>query len=131
MTFIMILILGILLLILAFILDRWDKNAQKRCSVRITAVVCGYMESTTTNDNDTTSTVYTPVYEFNYNGQIYKTYRNVYSQSQRYPYGHRVDIFINPDNPDDNYIPGSSGSMLRIGLIIGGVFIIIYAFSKL
>ena len=75
----------------------------------------------------TYSTVYTPVYSYNVDGQLYTTHSNTYSSNIRYRRGQTIQIFCDPDDPETFYAPNDTTNTILTVVFcgLGGLFAII------
>ncbi|MBO5163191.1 MAG: DUF3592 domain-containing protein [Ruminococcus sp.] len=70
---------------------------------------------------------YSPVFQFEYNGEEYTVRSNTSSSSPAYQVGENVELKIDPDDPNDFYAP-SDRTFSLIGIIfsiVGGIFLIL------
>ena len=94
------------------------------------ALTSGYTEEVsalitdcTAHDDDGT-TMYSAVYEFEYDGKTY-TVTSSTSTSWEPKIGDTVELKINPDDPNKTYEPKVGNIIVRIFCIVGCVFIAI------
>ena len=73
-------------------------------NVSVTAVISENREHLS-NSDDSSSTVYTPVYEYEYNGKTYNVEGSVSSGNKKYEVGEKVDIRISEGEPGKMYDP--------------------------
>ena len=73
-------------------------------NVSVTAVISENREHLS-NSEDSSSMVYTPVYEYEYNGKTYNVEGSVSSGSKKYEVGENVDIRISEGEPGKMYDP--------------------------
>ena len=73
-------------------------------NVSVTAVISENREHLS-NSDDSSSMVYTPVYEYEYNGKTYNVEGSVSSGSKKYEVGEKVDIRISEGEPGKMYDP--------------------------
>lgn len=73
-------------------------------NVSVTAVICENREHLSDSD-DGSSMVYTPVYEYEYNGKTYNVEGSVSSGIRKYEVGEKVDIRISESEPGKMYDP--------------------------
>jgi hypothetical protein len=105
-------VVGILLLGIA----GWvyhSKNQFEERAVPITGTLDSYTSYEDTDDG-TTTTMYTPVFIYEYSGKSYTRPGTVSSSSMDYEIGETVEILIDPDNPDDIQINSFSEKWLGI-----------------
>ena len=75
-------------------------------------------------DSVSYSTVYTPVYSYNVDGQLYTTHSNTYSSNVRYRRGQTIQIFCDPDDPETFYAPNDTTNTILTVVFcgLGGLF---------
>ena len=73
-------------------------------NVSVTAVISENREHLS-NSDDSSSMVYTPVYEYEYNGKTYNVEGSISSNSKKYEVGEKVDIRISEGEPGKMYDP--------------------------
>ncbi|WP_295069880.1 DUF3592 domain-containing protein [Ruminococcus sp.] len=73
-------------------------------NVSVTAVISENREHLS-NSDDSSSMVYTPVYEYEYNGKTYNVEGSVSSSNKKYEVGEKVDIRISEGEPGKMYDP--------------------------
>ncbi len=94
---------------------------KKRCTLHTRAVVTDVRTSNTTDNEGARVTIYTPVIDYQYRGDIYRmdTYR--YSNFRIPMAGDRLDIKIDPDDPKKFYLinrdRGSSFFLFMTGFL--------------
>lgn len=91
--------IGIILLAVALYLVYSHQQFEKKAIV-VTGKVVDYQSYISTDDNSST-TMYRPVFEYEYKGKTYTHESSGSSSSKGFEIGDPVDIFIDPDNPDD------------------------------
>ena len=77
---------------------------KNRCTLEVNAIISDILSKDERHENDdghvSYSTVYTPVYSYNVDGQLYTTHSNTYSSNIRYRRGQTIQIFCDPDDPE-------------------------------
>ena len=106
-------------LALMFVPNWLEKRANKKCSEKVTAEV---VDIKTVEASDG-STVYAPVYSYTYKEEVYAKALNRYSRSNIPVVGSKEEINVNPNNPEEIYVPASKASIMLI-LIFGFAFFI-------
>ena len=85
---------------------------KNRCTLEVNAIISDILSKDERHENDdghvTYSTVYTPVYSYNVDGQLYTTHSNTYSSNIRYRRGQTIQIFCDPDDPETFYAPNDT-----------------------
>lgn len=69
-------------------------------AVPVTGKVVDFDISYSTDDDGNTSTMYSGVFEYEYNGEMYRHTGEVASSSPDYDEGEEVEILIDPNNPN-------------------------------
>lgn len=103
---------------LALIFDTILKNKSKKekCTARVVAVVTELLKKC--NDN---STIYCPVYNFYYCGEHIDVCTNEYRNFDVPQVGQEVEILVNPDNPQEIFIPSKKAFAFII--VVGAAFV--------
>ena len=84
------------------------KQDTTQYNVSVTAVIAENIvrESDSSDDSDNKiGKVYTPVYEYEYNGKTYSVHGSVASSEKKYEEGDKVEILISDVNPGKMYDP--------------------------
>ncbi len=109
----------------------YANNMKNKCTLEVTAVVSDILSKEERHENDdgytTYTTVYTPVYTYYANGQMYTSHSNTYSSNSSYRRGQTVQLFCDPDDPITFYSPKDTTSTILTVVFcgIGGLFIVI------
>ncbi len=101
-------------------------SSEKRCTVAAEGVVIGY-EAEQHSDSKGSSTSYYPVIQYKYDNRVYEERSNVGGGRKDYADGTTLQIMINPENPYEFVIPGSSKpfTIASWAMIVIGAFVII------
>lgn len=71
---------------------------KNRCTLEVNAIISDILSKDERHENDdghvSYSTVYTPVYSYNVDGQLYTTHSNTYSSNIRYRRGQTIVLII-------------------------------------
>lgn len=98
-----------------------------RCSARTIGRITGVKEDKTTDDEGFHYYSYSPVYQYEVNGQIYSGSGGpTYKKEKKVPVGGSIPIFYNPNNPKEHQPKGGKKGLPVAGLVfmlIGAVFI--------
>lgn len=62
---------------------------------------CSGYDSYVSSSDGSTTTMYTPIFDYEYEGQSYTHYSETSSSSQSYDYDEIVEIYIDPNNPNE------------------------------
>ncbi len=104
---------------------------KNRCTHEVNAVVSDVLSKEERHENDdghvSYSTVYTPVYSYNVDGQFYTTHSNTYSSNSSYRRGQTIQIFCDPNDPETFYAPNDTTNTILTVVFsgLGGLFTII------
>ena len=100
----------------------------KRCSSRIVGRITGVHEDMETDDEGYHSYSYTPEYEYEVNGQIYHDYADrSYSNPDKIQIGCNIDVYYNPDKPEENQTKGGGKTLPLLGIAVmflGAIYIV-------
>lgn len=103
---------------------------KKRCTEPVQAVVVDYEQKTSTTRKHHTITTYAPVFEYEFKGQTYRQKSNISSNPPRYQVGQRVEVMIDPDNPNTVHEEsGAAEAMCFIVLGAAAVFLFLGIFG--
>lgn len=119
---------SVIFLIIGTCVSIAPKVKSKRCTGLVKADVIENIQSESRrksgNGRRRDSTLYAPVFQFDYNGKKYTVKSSTSSDPPAYEVGDVVKLKINPDDPTDFYAP-SDKTLNMIGII----FLIIGAFQ--
>jgi hypothetical protein len=126
---------GIMLTIVAFVLYS-NYNFSQRAET-IKAKLIEYQSYESRNDNGSYTTMYTPVFKYEYKGQSYTHVSTTSSSSREFQIDEMVNVLVDPENPheilvdsfmDKWFLPLLLGIM---GIVFGGLgFIVFRALGK-
>lgn len=131
-------ILCLIFVIVGIILLVVRNNEKKRCTEPVTALIIENQTVVSTSRSHGhvhKSTSYAPVFQYTYNGQEYKIKSNTSSNPPVFTEGEQTEIFINPLDPADIYVPKDktiiiiSAVFIAIGTI--GAICIAFAMTKI
>lgn len=74
-------------------------------NVSVTAVISENLVKEKDDGSGSVSKIYTPVYEYEYNGNMYSVQGSVSSSKKKYEAGQKVDVKISADDPGKLYDP--------------------------
>ncbi|PKV48810.1 uncharacterized protein DUF3592 [Aquimarina sp. MAR_2010_214] len=97
---------------------------------KIEAIIVKYDSYQSRSDN-TTTTMYTPVFEFEMNGKMYNRKAKVSSSSREYVKGEEISLYISPEFPKNKklFLDNSWEKYgLPTGLLIFGGFLIVIGY---
>ena len=110
-------------------------GGEKRYTESVPAVVVGFEERESTryrkhgthkNRQRETVTTYAPIYEYTYNGQNYRYTSKVSANPPQFRAGQRVELKIDPDDPEKVYDKSGTGNIASfIFLGAGAIFLLL------
>lgn len=106
-------------------------KSNRRCTRKTVGRITGVHESESTDDAGYKFYSYSPEYEYEVNGQIYHGCGGrSYKKRRHIQIGGSIDVFYNPDKPQEHYNKGSKNNlpMCGIGLITFGFIYMFYIF---
>jgi hypothetical protein len=87
----------IMLSVIAYLIVSNNKFEQR--AVRTKGKVIDYKNYQSSNDNGGSTTMYTPVFEYEFNGQSYQHTSSTSSSSPEYEIGEEVEVLVDPKRP--------------------------------
>lgn len=97
------------------------KVKEKRCTLPVRGIIAGVNRRWSRGSRGHRGRyVYAPIYEYIYNGVLYRKESNVYTNYESFDIGSEVTVFLNPSDPDDYYVKRSQ----TVTVIIGIMFLI-------
>ena len=114
--------IGLVFMIVSRIIQTMNVNKKERCSYTTSATVIGHSENTDSDGH----TAYYPVYTYTFAGNEYTVTSSVSDSTRQKHAGEEIDIFLNPDDPEDSYIAEyqKSVKVLRRAFQIIGVILL-------
>lgn len=109
-------VIGIAMLVVPGVLEN---SAERKCK-KVVKAECVDLKEVKLSDN---SVAYAPVYQYEYNDNVYTKCTEKYRKTQVPNIGSRIDIRINEKKPEEVYIKASKSSLMLI-YIIGTSFFI-------
>lgn len=101
---------------------------KKRCTEPVAAVVVDY-ETVVSRSREFRST-YAPVLEYEYRGQTYRHKSSISTNPPRFQIGQRVELMIDPNDPDTAYDKsGAADAACVIVIAAGGIFLFLGIFG--
>ena len=98
-----------------------------RCSGRTVGRIIGVRESQETDDEGFNHYIYSPQFEYVVNGQIYRGEGNKgYSKSNKIRIGGNINVFYNPNKPEEHFTKGGGLILPFLGImmiIVGAICI--------
>ena len=98
---------------------------RQRCTVPVRATCVELLEDESyDNESGASTTVYCPVYEYEFSGRLYRCHDKQYSNiSVPELYG-VYDLLVNPNDPEDFYDPKRAKGSYIVRMVIGGGFLL-------
>jgi len=112
----------VMLLVVAYLIYSHQQFAKNAMVVK--ATLTAYQSYDSRDDDGSTTTMFTPVFEYEFKGTKHTYVSNSSSSSQDYEIGEKVDMMVNPDDPQDVLVDSFMGKWflpLLLG-IMGTVF---------
>jgi hypothetical protein len=106
----------VMLLVVAYLIyshQQFEKNAKV-----VKATVTEYQSYNSRDDDGSTTTMFTPVFEYEFKGTKHTYVSNTSSSSKDYEIGEKVDMMVNPDDPQDVLIDSFMGKWF-LPLLLG------------
>ncbi len=116
--------IGTVFILVADAIKKFSNISKENCTYSTLGVISGYSKP----DSDSAAF---PVYTYQYGGNEYTVRSNVSSSFRNPAVGEEVDIFLNPDNPEDSYLEVLTRSTDIICKIFKytGIVLVITAFA--
>ncbi len=92
--------LGIMMLIVVAYLIQSNYEFSKR-AISVTGKVIGFTNHESNDDDGGTTTMYTPVFEYDFNAKTYAYTSSTSSSSPGFDIGENVEILVDPDSPGE------------------------------
>lgn len=116
---------GVIMLIIAFVINHFGEKNSKLCTEPVTAVVSDIV-SKVDSDGDT---LYAPEFTYEAEGKTYKTHTNAYSSPMPYGIGEKVELLYEPDSPSHFIIKEEKLPFYKLMVyIFGGVGLLFTVF---
>ena len=132
--FVAYLLVGIVIVLLGFLSIRKGSQTKNRCTASASAVIVEVQaeKDEAGSENTHKKYTYTPIYEFEVNGNIIRKCGGIYSHNKKeFNVGDTVAVKYNPDKPEEFLVNGkSSGKSFGIALLLFGLVIIAIAFTQ-
>ena len=125
------LLAGIALIVIGvwMILSFFRKN--KRCTSKVVGRITGIHKNEGIDNEGSKDYSYSPEYEYEVDGQRYHGIAGRdYSNPDRIKIGGNIDVYYNPEKPDEHYTKGGVklGPLVGVGAIFFGVILILSNF---
>jgi hypothetical protein len=127
---------GIFLLIglalLGFTTHLFLKNQDfTKRAVPLMGTVTAYDQYESSDDDGSTTTMYTPIFDYDYNGTRYTHTSEMSSSSQSYAIGESIELLIDPEQPEAVLVNSFTGMWLLPLLlgVMGSVFTLVGFFA--
>ena len=123
--------LGIAIIGVGLLMIFFGIRKSNRCSARVVGRITGIHEDVTTDDEGYHSYSYSPEFEYEVNGTVYRgSGGRAYSKQNKIQIGGNIDIYYNPRNPQEHLSKGSKGALPIVGIAV--IFLgVIYSYFAL
>lgn len=121
---------GVMLVIVAFIL--YSNYSFSKRAEPIKVKVVEYRSYESRNDNGSYTTMFTPVYQYEYKGKPYTYVSTTSSSSQEFQAGEWVDALVDPQNPNEILVDSFMGKWFLplllgfMGILFGGIGFVVF-----
>lgn len=101
LIFLIFIVAGVFFGLVGILIGKADANTKELCTDEVLATVTGLRMS----ENDDRTVIYTPVFEYEYDGYTYESITHTYSNTfeDKFRMGSTLTIFVNPDKPTQIY----------------------------
>lgn len=123
MTQIVLITIGLIFMIVARIIETINVGKKERCSYTTFATITG--QSAKTDEKGVTS--YYPVYTYTFAGKEYTAVSSVTDSTIKKRFGDEVEIFLNPDDPEDSYIADYQKTVRLLHRIFQIIGVVLFA----
>lgn len=118
-------ILGIIFYFISKIGKKHLEKKQKNCNILKEATIVEVKREDFDSFRPTDSFItYYPIYQYEKDNKVIKRIGNVGNKKEKYPIGKTVQIYINPNNDNDIYVPSENAeNIFNIFKITGTILI--------
>ena len=120
-------LVGVGFIVVGVIVILFGIRKNMRCSGRTVGRIIGVRESYETDDEGFNHNIYSPQFEYVVNGQIYRGEGNKgYSKSNKIRIGGNINVFYNPNKPEEHFTKGGGFILPFLGImmiIVGAICI--------
>ena len=120
-------LVGVGFIVVGVIVILFGIRKNMRCSGRTVGRIIGVRESHETDDEGFNHYIYSPQFEYVVNGQIYRGEGNKgYSKSNKIRIGGNINVFYNPNKPEEHFTKGGGFILPFLGImmiIVGAICI--------
>lgn len=123
--------IGFIFIVVGVLIIVVGLKSNKRCTNKTIGRITGVRENESTDDEGYKFYSYSPKFEYEVNGQIYRSIAGKsYKKRKQIQIGGSIEVYYNPNKPQEHYDKGSKNNMLffGIGLITFGFILISLAF---
>lgn len=120
-------LIGVGFIVLGVIMILINLRKNRKCSGRTIGRITGIHEDMETDSDGFNTYSYSPEYEYEVNGQIYRgSGGRAYSKRDKIQIGGNIQVFYNPNKPEEHSNKGNKNILLILGvlLIAFGIFLI-------
>ncbi|MBR0385479.1 MAG: DUF3592 domain-containing protein [Erysipelotrichaceae bacterium] len=105
--------IGVVFLLVSNVIQVLGNKKKENCTYYTTARISGFK---TESDSDGGTTTY-PVYTYSYGGNEYTVRSNVYDYRMQPRLNQEVNIYLNPEDPENSYIENYDKTLILINKI--------------
>ena len=112
-------LVGVGFIVVGVIVILFGIRKNMRCSGRTVGRIIGVRESHETDDEGFNHYIYSPQFEYVVNGQIYRGEGNKgYSKSNKIRIGGNINVFYNPNKPEEHFTKGGGFILPFLGIML-------------
>lgn len=113
-------IAGFFMLRFSLKLKKKLRQRKEDCSIAVKGAIVNVIKKYVRNSDPRRCHIYYPVYEYMANGEQ-TTVKSEYGSYTAYQVGTQVDLYYNPRNPTEIYVPDGNAELLQISFFWGGL----------
>ncbi len=120
---------GLACIIISLVMENGMTSKVENCSYVTTGTIVDYYRK----DNQDEADSYFPIYEYTYGDNTYRVRSELSDNPSKLPEGREVEVYLNPDQPEESYISDTrrnSMRFLKLIRLIGAGFIVMGFFIK-
>lgn len=119
--------IGLVFLCIAFGLIITGKKKRTVCTQMVPAVIVDVERMDSTSTDGTSMVSWFPVYEYWYGGNRIRKRARIGSARQDFYVGQRVELYLNPQNPNEFYCPVEKNKLVEAVFLGVGCLLLIIA----
>lgn len=122
-------LIGIIFALIGIVMLKNEKKLKRDCTSTTFGKVVDLARHVTSNSDGFYSSVWHPVFEYSV-GELKYVKESMHGSSKsKYAIGQEVEVYYNPEKPDEYYIEGEQGVFSTVFTIVGIGVMIIAVFS--